>query len=228
MKVSIDGGEPLELVDLPPDPVDGAVVCAAAHPQGDRPEVLAGGAKPGDSLCEPSGTAEERTAAAPVSRRDARIARTPAADAGLGRALRVSTALGTHRVDAVRVDRLLLAASKGASAAIEAPSGSSTEAFRCAKLKATPGSRRFAGMRGVPVADASGGIAHYDVRRPTRLCVAPGAAEGGERLLCYAARRAANEPKERASRVWVAHALGVERLAVGRAQELCLPALDVE
>ena len=83
-------------------------------------------------------------------------------------------------------------------------------------------------MRGVPVADASGGTAHYDVRRPTRLCIAPDGPEGGDSLLCYAARRAGGEARVRTSRVWVAHALGVERLAVGHVKELCLPAANVE
>jgi hypothetical protein len=81
-------------------------------------------------------------------------------------------------------------------------------------------------MDGVPVAATAGDVAHYDVRRPTRACA--DLAGGGVELVCYAARRAAGEPRARASQVWVAHALGVERLEVTRALELCLPAAALD
>jgi hypothetical protein len=57
----------------------------------------------------------------------------------------------------------------------------------------------------------------YSVRKPSRLCTA----DGEDPLLCYAARAKGRTSR---SELWVAHALGVERLKVARLAEVCLPA----
>ena len=221
---SINGGTPqtVALADTVPD----ASVCWEAYLAGDplRGEIQVGDYfcdDPGEectgSTCDDEGEAALRAAESTSSLRDVKLPRSArrAVAANVGR---VKTALGTYTIVSKRVDRLVLAANVGASSAVEPPADG--PALECAKAKIKRGTTRFRPVKYVKVGDA-----RYHLGAPSRHCVDPTGA--GADQLCYRARPAVKE-KTAKSDVWVAHALATEHLSVGRAKEVCLPAMNVE
>jgi len=233
VSLSIDGGPPRQFVYATPACIEEATLCHDARPSpADPPPTgAAPGAsarvKPGALLCDAGSPDEARSTGAATGLRDVRIARASDAErASLPRRAKLATALGSLTLELKAVDRLLLAAARGESSAVQPPEAAPGSSLRCARARTAPGTPRFAPRRNLLIEATSGDRAYYHVRKPTRVCVSDATPEAAELLLCYRARPAAGGRAR--SETWVAHALGVEHLKVGGAGEICLPANRVE
>jgi hypothetical protein len=232
VSLSVDGGPPRQFVYEVPPCIEDATLCYGAHPSPGDPPALADasfgpsvGVKPGAMLCEGAGSDEARSSGAATGLRDVRIARGDAARAehpNLPRHTKLATALGALTLELKAVDRLLLAAAQGTSAAVEPPAASPGSELRCARARTARGTPRFQPRRNVLVEAASGKLAYYHVRKPTRVCAGAAKPGSSDLLLCYRARPAAGGKAR--SETWVAHALGVEHLRVAGTGEICLRA----
>ena len=132
----------------------------------------------------------------------------------------VTTRLGTVALRLRRLDHVLAPATAGRAAA---------DGTRACYL-ARGASPAPSGVR-VVVTDADAGERVVELHRPTRLCVASGGSPGAD-AVCYRARlldAAATSRRSRGLRgkVVATTSYGTERLRLGRAVELCLPARTV-
>jgi hypothetical protein len=214
VSVSLDGGPPREFVVEPADILETFIPCYTATPEGGGE--LEEGAEPGGLLCLPPEEEGARSAGSASGLREARTADPGAARAASSEPLTLTTELGTVAVATGKSNRVLLAAATGDSAEVQSPA--SGPSYRCAKVRRPKGAEPFDRAGDVLVPGTHGGSPSvYSVRKPSRLCTA----DGEDPLLCYAARAKGRTSR---SELWVAHALGVERLKVARLAEVCLPA----
>jgi hypothetical protein len=140
----------------------------------------------------------------------------------------VADRFGSLSLDTVKPDRVLVASGKTLDAPATAPTP--RDHLKCYKVKVTPDTPGLAAGTQLTVADQFQSRT-YDVQRPTRLCLAAGAAGAGiqsprAHLMCYRARPASGQPPHAkvTGHVHTATVYGAGRLDTIRESELCVPA----
>jgi hypothetical protein len=146
--------------------------------------------------------------------------------AGIG----IENALGTLTLDATKLDRLLVPAAKSLAKPVPPLESTQVGHFACYKAKVSKGTPKLPKGTQVSVADQfAKGARTFDVKKPTRVCLATdkngeGTPRPDDALVCYKAKPAKGQPKH-AKRigVHVNHQLGAAQLDTVKEEELCLP-----
>jgi len=164
--------------------------------------------------------------------------------------LLIENAFGTISVDTIKADRLLVATALDAAAPVPAPDSSmhNVDALKCYKVKVSKGTPKLTKGTQSDVAE-SFEARRYDLKKPTRLCLAADLEDGGVKnrrghLLCYQAKVAKRtiaqppaagdkgatispkQPKHtRRTGLFVANEFGSEQLDTKKEEELCVPSV---
>lgn len=145
------------------------------------------------------------------------------------RDLEVTTALGTLRLDAKKLDRLVVPASLGTELP-PPPAAPHPDAFACYKVAPGSGAPKFVSVGGIALED-SFGVLVVDAKKPSVLCnpadlndTAPGAPANPDHLLCFKVKVAKTTPFLRQIGLFTNSTVGSVALDAIKPQELCLPA----
>lgn len=182
-----------------------------------------------NSLCVPAGVdGSTPSDAATVLLEYRTTHRRPATPSQTGLAL--TTSLGTMTVDLRRATALRLPANRDPLVDPPAPGATSVNHYQCYAARRSPGTPVLAGAT-IEVADGFGSSRRYDVGALRQVCT-PAVVDGGDiarsaaSLACFRARRTQGDPAPtRPDALHVRDDLGGQRLAVGRDEQLCLPAM---
>ena len=236
----LDGPFGLLFADLPP-PALGPFLCykaktAKGTPRFEPRDVALAGpfesggasvAKPA-ALCNPAdldggGIADADTHLESYAMR-------PGAKAAKQTGLVVSDALGSHVLDTVKPDRLLLPSAKALEGPVDPLANPPIDAYECFKAKVSKGASKLPKGTQRMLADQFATARRFDVKKPTRLC-GPAGVDGGKLLdaaaflACYRVKPARGEPRHtRRTGVHTANAFGAGQLDTVKEDELCLPA----
>jgi hypothetical protein len=144
--------------------------------------------------------------------------------------LSATTAFGTHLLDTLKVDRLLVPTAKSLTKPLVGPGDTQVDAFECYTVKASKGSPKFPKGTQADIADQFEAARTFDLKKPKHLCL-PVGLDGGDveqpaaRLLCYPAKPATGEPRhQKRTGVFLANAFGSEQSDTIKEAELCVPA----
>lgn len=144
--------------------------------------------------------------------------------------LEVTDRFGTHLVDTVKPDRLLLPASKGLGGPVPTPAPGQADAYKCYKVRLTKSGPKFPKKVRVTGVDAFEDRS-YDVKRPLRLCLAVdkdgvGIANDRMHLTCYLAKRAPGfDPHTKVlGQIHASDDFGTWPLDTLKRDDLCVPA----
>ena len=166
--------------------------------------------------------------------------------------LLVENAFGTIALDTLKPDRLLVASALDEAAAVPAPDPAlhNVDALKCYKVRVSKGTEKLAKGVQSDVAE-SFEDRRYDLKKPTRLCLAADLESGGVKnrrghLLCYQAKVAKRtiaqppasgdkgttispkQPKHtRRTALFVANEFGSDQLDTKKEEELCVPSVIV-
>jgi hypothetical protein len=141
----------------------------------------------------------------------------------------VADRFGSLSLDTVKPDRVLVPTGKALDTPATAPTGGQDH-LECYKVNVTPNTPGLAAGTQITVLDQFQGRT-YDVKRPSRLCLAAGASGTAIKsplahLMCYRSRRVTGAPAHQKvmGRIHTANAYGPGRLDTIRDTEVCVPA----
>jgi len=143
--------------------------------------------------------------------------------------LRVENALGALTLDATKLDRLLVPAAKSLAGPVDPLESTQVGHFACYKAKVSKGTPKLPKGTQVSVADQFAEARTFDVKKPTRVCLAvdkngEGIPRPDDALVCYKAKPAKGQPKHaKRAGVHVNHPFGPAQLDTVKEEELCLP-----
>ena len=143
--------------------------------------------------------------------------------------LDVENVLGELMLDATKLDRLLVPAAKSLAGPVDPLASTKVDHFACYKAKVSKGTPKLPKGTQVSVADPFAEARVFDVKKPTRVCLATdkngeGIPRQNDALVCYKAKPAKGEPKHvKQAGVYVNHQFGPAQLDTVKEEELCLP-----
>lgn len=150
--------------------------------------------------------------------------------AGSQAGLALTTKLGTLTVDLVRPGTLHVPAATDPATDPVAPAGTNVNHYQCYAARRSVGTPPLAGDAALDVADGFGGTRRYDVGALRQVCTplalgGGGIARAGASLACFRARRVRGQTEPaRPQSLHVRDEFGAQRLAIGREEQVCLPA----